>query len=58
MSCCIKKDARKTAKLILTGNKRYITYMSHHLPTEHKKTRGHIKIIWKEVNDDKKTIKR
>jgi hypothetical protein len=33
------------SKLILTGNKKYINYMAHHLPAEHRKTRGHIKII-------------
>jgi hypothetical protein len=36
---------RKRPKLILTGSRKYITYMSKHLPAEHRKTRGHIKIL-------------
>lgn len=33
------------AKLILQGSKKYIAYMGKHLPAEHRKTRGKIKII-------------
>lgn len=32
------------AKLTITGSKKYVKYMGSHLPKEHKKTRGHIKI--------------
>lgn len=32
------------ATLTLKGTPKYIRYMAGHLPKEHKKTRGHIKV--------------
>jgi hypothetical protein len=36
------KHHPKKATLTLVGSPKYIKYMSHHLPEEHKKTRGNI----------------